>query len=229
MWSQHTSPKSVCSIPWNSWFWDRYGCPLLHTCRSSVERPLLTNCRNLHWDNLIRLTMMTWYTWRPTKLWGLVCTKLSRAPRIRKWTKGNQRALHSIHSICVFAGCSSANLVPFCRDCELFGNSNFRHYTLSRIVQVMLDCCNTAPGSCAALKQKYPTFNDNDNSTNPNFCYIHGNVCSRWASAQFKFRRSHVERGLFITHRFASQPFVCSWFQRFVWSRFRQLSCNQQV
>ena len=47
--------------------------------------------------------------------------------------------------------------------------------------QFLLDCCNVDPSSCSALKQKYPTLADNDNSTNPNFCYIHGNVCSRQA------------------------------------------------
>lgn len=46
-------------------------------------------------------------------------------------------------------------------------------------MQILIDCCNQDPTSCTVLKKKYPTLVDNDNSTNPNFCYIHGNVCTR--------------------------------------------------
>ena len=52
-------------------------------------------------------------------------------------------------------------------------------YAVMLCLQFLLTCCNTVPGSCTSLKQTYPTLADGDNSTNPNFCYIHGNVCTR--------------------------------------------------
>ena len=58
--------------------------------------------------------------------------------------------------------------------------SEVEHYAQDALsLQFLVDCCSRDPTLCRALKQKYPTLADKDNSTNPNFCYMRGNVCSR--------------------------------------------------
>ncbi|CAL8465974.1 g5510 [Coccomyxa elongata] len=45
--------------------------------------------------------------------------------------------------------------------------------------QMMVDCCATDETACTALKAQFPQLNSNDPDVNPDYCYMHGNVCSR--------------------------------------------------
>ncbi len=44
---------------------------------------------------------------------------------------------------------------------------------------MMVDCCATDETACTALKAQFPQLNSNDPDVNPDYCYMHGNVCSR--------------------------------------------------
>jgi hypothetical protein len=44
---------------------------------------------------------------------------------------------------------------------------------------MMVDCCAADPTSCTALKAQFPQLASNSSDVNPDYCYMHGNVCSR--------------------------------------------------
>ena len=46
-------------------------------------------------------------------------------------------------------------------------------------MQMMVNCCATDEDACTALKMGFPELQSEDPDMNPNFCAMHGNVCSR--------------------------------------------------
>ena len=52
-------------------------------------------------------------------------------------------------------------------------------------MQAMMECCNTAPSACPALKKANPGVFQGDGSSTypdnqvPNFCHLHGNLCTK--------------------------------------------------
>lgn len=46
---------------------------------------------------------------------------------------------------------------------------------------MMVDCCAADPTSCTELKAQFPQLASNSSDINPDFCYMHGNVCSMCA------------------------------------------------
>ena len=59
----------------------------------------------------------------------------------------------------------------------------------------MVDCCATDPTACTDLKAQFPQLSSGDPDVNPDYCYMHGNVCSRCA----------LQTPKRITHPFAAQ------------------------
>ena len=49
--------------------------------------------------------------------------------------------------------------------------------------QMMVNCCATDETACSALKAEYPEVASSDPDMNPDFCAMHGNVCSRCIAA----------------------------------------------
>ena len=48
---------------------------------------------------------------------------------------------------------------------------------------MMVSCCATDETACSALRAEYPEVASSDPDMNPDFCAMHGNVCSRCAAA----------------------------------------------
>lgn len=50
-------------------------------------------------------------------------------------------------------------------------------------MQIMVDCCAMDDSACTALKMEFPELASPDPDMNPDFCAMHGNVCSRHGAA----------------------------------------------
>ena len=46
-------------------------------------------------------------------------------------------------------------------------------------MQMMVNCCATDEDACTVLKMGFPELQSDDPDMNPDFCAMHGNVCSR--------------------------------------------------
>lgn len=54
--------------------------------------------------------------------------------------------------------------------------------------QMMVDCCATDATACTLLKAQFPQLNSNNPDINPDYCYMHGNVCDRWGMTRIPLR-----------------------------------------
>ena len=50
---------------------------------------------------------------------------------------------------------------------------------------MMADCCATDDSACTMLKMEFPELSSNDPDMNPDFCAMHGNVCTRCGNAPY--------------------------------------------
>ena len=51
------------------------------------------------------------------------------------------------------------------------------------VMQMMVDCCAMEDTACLTLKEEFPELQITDSDMNPDFCAMHGNVCTRWVEA----------------------------------------------
>ncbi len=58
--------------------------------------------------------------------------------------------------------------------------SHAKNLKFGSYLQMLLDCCNMTANkaACQSLMATYPELQDADLNTNPNYCYIPGNLCS---------------------------------------------------
>lgn len=43
---------------------------------------------------------------------------------------------------------------------------------------MMVECCAKDTTACTSMKMQYPQLSSADPDVNPDYCYMHGNVCS---------------------------------------------------
>ena len=55
------------------------------------------------------------------------------------------------------------------------------------VMQMMVDCCAMDDTACLTLKEEFPELQSTDPDMNPDFCAMHGNVCTRWADCYYAF------------------------------------------
>ena len=52
---------------------------------------------------------------------------------------------------------------------------------------MMVDCCATDDSACTMLKMEFPELSSSDPDMHPDFCAMHGNVCTRRGNALYTF------------------------------------------
>ena len=88
--------------------------------------------------------------------------KALRAPSAPNWVQKSVSCCHRLSSRVVLA------------------LSAFAYYKAA--LQMMVNCCATDETACSTLKAEYPEVANSDPDMNPDFCAMHGNVCSRCAA-----------------------------------------------
>jgi hypothetical protein len=71
-------------------------------------------------------------------------------------------------------------------------------------MQMMVDCCAIDDTACLTLKEEFPELQSTDPDMNPDFCAMHGNVCTRWAEALLMPPSIPARRSI------VSSPYVCA-------------------
>ena len=69
-----------------------------------------------------------------------------------------------------------------CDDCRAGGKALSATIHDKVALQMMVNCCATDETACSTLKAEYPEVASSDPDMNPDFCAMHGNVCSRCAA-----------------------------------------------
>ncbi len=57
---------------------------------------------------------------------------------------------------------------------------------------MMVNCCATDESACSALKMEFPELSSTDPDMNPDFCAMHGNVCSRYSTGSSLNGQQHM-------------------------------------